>query len=285
MKTILVVIGFGIVGAIIGSIVEHGFGEGRDNWKRHIAYVLVGFAIATTVVDTTLLARRVEEFGDRLSEIDRYIRGASDYDAAAREIESSPSPLVRSVFRGRIATINNDLQSITRARAIRVGHEEILNTWRDLVGGARKCVWATNLVSATDWQKVARDSGLAVQKAARKRSVKITRVNLFDEAVAGHQQGLQDLRKQQEHIGVHVHELPATWVLTNPTYRRYLDVLGTADVVIVDGEIVLLTHVDPKSDAIINATVTYNREQVEVAKQYFQRLLQEAGASEELGCE
>src|SRR5438105_3586458 len=112
MMTTVVVVAAGVVGAVVASIVEHGLKSRRDNWKHHIAFALVGFAIASSVVDSILVVNRIDLFERRLDDEAGYMRTLSEFNSAAREVDAAKSPLVRSVFKSRIRNVNEELKTI-----------------------------------------------------------------------------------------------------------------------------------------------------------------------------
>lgn len=281
----------GVVGAVVAAFVDHGLeakGTGRLVLRR-IALALIGFAVSISAAETFYFARKLDEthqsFGQGLTGIasavavlNQRVTRESVYDSAKKHVAAIQVENAKPLFEARLNEIETDLRSLSTT-SMHVRRTEILNTWESLVKGASQCVCATNLVSREDWANVSRDNaGLSVQRdAMRSRGVEIHRINLYDERVPGHREGLRRLRQFQESIGIAVGELPVTWVQENETYAKFLERLATPDVVIVDGNLVLLTRVRSRDYNMESAVLTFDPELVAEAKRYYVKLLGDAG--------
>jgi len=273
MESILVLV-VSILGGVISFLVELGIEkEYKASLLKKLSFFFIGSILSGLGTMTVFLTSDLQKLESDMVKIDKYIVSTNTYSAAQQSIDNANDPIVKLFFQERLFELEKSLREVSN-QEIFVARNEILNTWEKLIKNSTKSVFATNLVSQDDWKFVSRDNaGLKVQEEAIKRGVKITRINFYDESVTGHKEGLESLRKLQEAIKINVYKLPISWIDNNETYNKTKQRLGTADIVIVDDEILLLTVVNPKTYKMEWATLTYNQEKILTAKNLFQKLL------------
>ncbi len=277
ISQLLVVLSVGIVGALIGSLVEQGLKEVAHTWPRRIAFALIGFAMASSIVNSITIELHLEEVKKRIEALDVVEKRMSTYHDVERQVLENSSRAVRAVVSRQLASVDDRVGRLSRSRAINVSSDEVIPVWMDLVGNAERCVCATNLVGVAKWAEVGNDNGLTTQLAAIGRGVSIIRVNLVDPLAPTQMAELRALRTAQSRAGISVFEMPLARVVDNPSYNRLRNELDAVDVVVVDDSIALLTRVKPNTYDVNGATITFDPEQVRAAKEFISRTLQAAG--------
>jgi hypothetical protein len=263
-----------IIGGLFSFLVEVGIEkEFRATMLRRISIFIIGSIISGLGTLTFFLANDFTKLHKEIKNIDEYLVTTNAYSNAVRAVDNLNAPIAKFFFGERLIEIEKDLNDISNQDIV-IARSEILNNWEKLIKKAHKSVWATNLVSQDDWKFVSRDkAGLKVQEEAIKRGVEITRINFYDESVCGHKEGLASLKRLHESVNIKVYELPVAWIDNNETYNKTKQRLGTADIVIVDDAILLLTVVNPKTYKMEWATLTCNGEKILTAKNFFRKLL------------
>ncbi|MCG8096642.1 MAG: hypothetical protein JAZ17_23975 [Candidatus Thiodiazotropha endolucinida] len=284
MDSNVIVLLVAIIGGLVSFLLELGIEkEFNITLVKKINAVIIGSVISAIGTMTFFLANDFTRLQQELDLIDKYLIETNPYSKAVKAIDHIDKPLAKKFFGNRLGSLEHSLNEITN-KEILLARSEILNTWEELVGSAKSEILATNLVSLSDWKNVSRDNaGLRIQKLAIERGVKITRINIYDESNASHKEGLNHLKTLQSEIGINVHNISLQYIDKNETYDLMKQRLGTFDVVIVDGEVVLLTTVNPKTYKMQWSKLTFNQRTVAMASELFNKLLNDRELNKKQG--
>lgn len=273
-----------IIGGLIAFLLELGIEKQFNvNLLKKINAMIVGAVISGIGTMTFFLANDFTKLQQDLEMIDKYLIESNPYSNAVKSLDSIDKFLAKKFFESQLEKIEHSLEEISD-KEILLSRSEILNTWEGLINNAEIEILATNLVSLDDWKNVSRDNaGLAIQKEAIDRGVKITRINIYDKSVPSHKEGLDKLKELQESAGITVHNISLQYIDKNETYDHLKQRIGSFDVVIVDNQIVLLTTVNPKTYRMQWSKLTYSPQKVDLAKDLFNKLLNDRELNKEQG--
>ncbi len=98
---------------------------------------------------------------------------------------------------------------------------------------------------------------------------------LIDPADPQHREGLHELARLHQAVGVDIRELSTEWLET-PAFQGWLQQLGTSDVVLFGDSFLLLTYVHPNTKSISRSVVTTNPEKLAAARTFYERLWRDA---------
>ncbi len=155
--------------------------------------------------------------------------------------------------------------------------EEVIPKWEKLILNANRQVLATNVVSLADWKRFSPTEGAEVHRKALNNGVKIQRVFIYHGNDTAAYERLIMQAQAQVGWGVDVRVLNGAWITESPFVSDLLRDVGTQDIVIYDGECVLLTNVDGNRN-IICSTLTSNQHRLQKAKEFFTKLWDESEA-------
>jgi hypothetical protein len=223
-----------------------------------------------------------------VDKIDSYFKKDGDlYTRVIKKIDESgsKSDTRRVVLSQKLNLLKSELSSLD-ADYFSIPENEILNYWETLVNNSKKSFLAINIIP--DWSKVSRDNtGIQRQTEALKKGVNIRRIYMFgndcpkedtnceENIYTGSMRTLFNTQKKLTELsfaGKFIqYEIKKNELRENPRYKIFRNKLGTDDIVIVDGEIVLLTFVDEKFQ-MQSAKISFQPDIVEAAKQLFDLL-------------
>ena len=274
MESNIIVLLFAIIGGLVSFLLELGI-EHKSSIKlaKKISAVIIGSVISGVGTMTFFLSNDFARLQQQLDLIDRYLIETGPYSKAVKTIDHIDTPLAKKFFGSRLVALEQALDEISD-KEILLSRNEILNIWEELIRSAKSEVLATNLVSQDDWKNVSRDNaGLNVQKSAIENGANITRINIYDDSLPSHKEGLDRLKELQQSIDIKVHSISFQYIDKNETYDHMKQRLGSLDVVIVDKQILLLTTVNPRTYKMEYAKLTYNPQKIAMATELFNKLL------------
>lgn len=277
-----------IAGGLIGLIISIS-DVNPEKWPKFkkvikpIAITIIASVVSFYGTVGFYAYQNYNELNTKLDNYDLYFYYQNNFSKAYKQIdnlEQEKNLIAKSIFKSKLDEIEIELKDLEKSQII-IPKDEILNTWEKLINSSKDYVWATNLVSKEDWKYVSRDQfGLNIQKRAIDRDVVIKRINLYDESVSGHKEGLELIKNAQQKIGVEAFELPKSWLYDNPIFNGSIQRLETADLVLIDGKILLCTIIDPTNYKMKYAKLTYDKDKIDIAYNLFMKLFEEINYEE-----
>ncbi|MCX7759353.1 MAG: hypothetical protein N2169_07105 [bacterium] len=263
------------IGAITGLAVSELFTRDKmEQTKTAIVFRKVVIAIVgATIGHIAVLSVQLQFL---LNDVKYTMSHPTPYDEAEDWI-SKQYGATRELFQEKLEELRTRLLIITKGEIL-VSRDEVFNVW---IRGFElmkpgDIVYATNIVSEGDWKYFGPEGGgRKTQEDAIKRGVTIQRIMLYDPNDLSHRNGLIRLASLHAEVGVQVKELDINWLET-PTYQGWLQLLGTSDIVLFGDSFLLLTYIHPKTKSILRSEVTTNKEKINAAKAFYQRIWKDA---------
>lgn len=228
--------------------------------EKSLIYGILGLALTTTISIIAAMAK-VDE---TLTILDKSLKESDKYYKARESINQIESQTIQTLFTDGLGKITEQLEEIS-SKKMYIPRERIWKVWETLIEKSSKEVLATNLVSKEDWKHVSRDgTGFELQKEAINRRVKIKRVFIYEEENSEYINGLYSLAKIQGDVGIEIRFVQKKDLVTNSTVQEYLkDLQGILDVVITDGQSILLTEIESYTYVMRWSYLSYDKKNVE----------------------
>ena len=247
--------------------------------EKSLIYGILGLAI-TTSIDLIFSVNKIEH---TLGTIDKSLTESDRYYKAQNSINDIESDNTRNLFVRGLEQISAQLDDIPKKRLF-IPREQIWNVWKTLITESKSEIHATNLVSQEDWRYVSPDaSGKDIQDSAMhsRNKIRIKRIFIYDDTKPDYVRGLFRLATIQKDVGIQVKFLLRKNIENNLSVEDDLkNMNGILDIVISDGNSVLLTMIDRDTYTMRGSYLSYDSKQL-LASKHFWEVAWDLGSSYE----
>jgi len=265
--TVLIIV---VVSSIISGFLSWGINENKK-WTLIVSAIIIG-AVMSYLGTINLYMHN--QFNKVENLVDSYDNSLSNANNAISSLDDNNKRLTKMIFTDKIEQIDLKLNKIFSENEIIIEKSDILNIWTFLIENAQVTFYASNLVPPDDWQYVNADNfGIKPQLAALNKGVDVKRVNFYDPTLSDHENGIKKVYQTQKEAGIPSDIKSIVDVYDNFTYNSIIQGLTTADVVLVDNEILLLTMVD-RNYKMKYAVVCFDENRIKSARHFFQKLFE-----------
>ena len=268
-----------LVGISLALVIESGL-ESEKRGYRKFTIGIIGATIGAIFPLLFIFPYRYEEFSKIIERVDSSIKETNDLYSAKSEIGRIENQRVKALFNNEFNKLNEKVNLIKDKQTVHIEGSDVSNVWRKIIEKSKEgdVIRATNIVSFDSWGEFDITNGESVQKKAINRGTKITRIYFYDEKVKYHKQYTDTLYKRDLKNKIEAYQISYSVPKTN-RYDNYYNKLNSYDIVLLNNEILLITFTDDKHK-IKYSYLTYNREYIDVADKYFNKLLNEIKENE-----
>ncbi len=269
MSTLSVVI-IVVIASIISGFLSWGIAE-KKKWTLITSAVIIGSVISYL---GTINLYMHNQFNKIENLVGSYNNELSKAQNVIESLDKRNNKLTKRIFKDELNNLEYILDKISSQNEIIVEKNEILNIWTKLITNSKQSFYASNLVPPSEWQYVTSDDyGIKPQKEAISRGVDVKRINFFDEDSEIHKEGIELVYKNQSDNGIPSQKTSLKSVEDNFTFNSLIEELRTADVVLVDNEILLLTMVN-KDYEMQFAVLSFDDTKISAAQKFFTKIFE-----------
>jgi len=270
MSTISVII-IVVISSLISGYLSWGIVE-KKKWTLIISAIIVGSIMA--YLGTVNLYMH-NQFNMIENLVGSYNNSLSKSQNLISNLDDDNQKLIKLAFTDELEKVNNILEKVNEQNEIIIPKGEILNIWTKLIENSQKQFYASNLVPTKEWKYVNTDEfGIKPQVNAIKRGVDVKRINFFDKDKTEHKEGINLVHKAHQKNKIPSAQKSLESVKNNFTFNSLIEELRTADVVLVDDQILLLTTVDNNYEMEF-AVLSFDKTKIKAAKSFFNKVFED----------
>ena len=265
--TVLIIV---VISAIISGFLSWGILKNEKKWPLIVSAIIVGACVSYFATVNFYMHNQFNQIEEL---VDSYNNSLAEAKNKINSLDKNNKKITRMIFTEKIEGIDFILNRIHSSNEIIIEKSDILNIWTDLINNASHSFYASNVVPPDEWQYVNADKnyGIKPQLDAIKRGVDVKRVNLYNSNIQAHKDGINKLYNAHKEANIPSKIMSIQDIYDNFTYNSIIQVLTTEDVILVDNEILLLTHVD-RDYNMKYAILCFDENRIKRAQQFFQKL-------------
>ncbi len=258
--------------AFVISILASFLVPSKTGVRGHFVNALLSAAAGTALVTLFYLFMTMLNVQNHL----QYQITQTPYAAVKRQLSESSerSPLI-DARRRKLSSIEKDIEALAIGRISFKATDELIAEWLEGIRSTKQELLATNIVRATVWNQNAEMRGPA-KEAQRdlieKHSITIKRIWIYSKSDEASQKDLLSVSLEQKNFGVQTKYLTLEDLYSQQFSQKYLQTLGSLDVVLFDGASILVTLTNPSDYTITGGYMTAEPESLQAGRELFSRL-------------
>ena len=266
---------FIIIGCMFAVIIETGLEKSKIARKMTIG--LIGAIIGGILPLIFIIPHTFHEYKRTMEIIDKNLSNSNILYSTKSKILNIENEKIKDYFLIGLNEVEEKLLKMKDEKILHIEKDNVYNVWRKIFTTSKKGdkIFATNIVSYIDWGNFDISLGESIQQEAIKRNVEITRIYFSDPKVKNHVENTNLLFKRDISNMINAYKIPMS-IPTNIRYGSYLQKLNSIDLVLLNKELLLITFTDEEYRSVKYSYLTYDKDLINTATDYFNLLLQEA---------
>ena len=258
--------------AFVFSVLASFLVPSKTGMRGHLVNALLSAAAGSALVTLFYVFTTMLDVQDHL----KYQVSQTPYAAVKRQLSESSdrSPLIEA-RRRKLSGIEKDIEELAGGRISFRSTDELIAEWLEGIRSTKQELLATNIVRATVWNQNAEMKGPAKEaqrELIEKHSITIKRIWIYSKDDEASRNDLLSVSLEQKNFGIKTKYLTLEDLYNQQFSQKYLQTLGSLDVVLFDGASLLVTLTNPRDYTITGGYMTAEPESLQAGRELFQRL-------------